>query len=571
MLSALQAMHAHQPEVLKPRENRWSKSQLEFEPKVHVIPRGLVAARVLAFQAAPSNTWSMFSTPKLAKSPELEALVKRKANYKSPRNPCKPLPSVTQPLSSDHHQSSINPSIGKPVPVSERSEGGSVNNSNLGEVVELEGQLGLPRDDVGDNCVDEVGEILDGAMDHQRSQDGGDRGPEIEIAPSICLSALGGDVRLPEAKEPQLNLPLTETASLGGDVGKSIISLLSSHQPSTSLDASIQSKNYERKEQSTPCDSYENTRAIGPQIASHSLIYSNGSAAQSQQALISGPLDPTVLEIKDAIELHHLSPGQAASSSTGESTNASVHRKDARSLSFKEANPLESTTPTRKVRHFMSTTSLRPPSQLSKTQSTLKRWNWWKLGGRKQRATGGMSGDGRENLITAARQRDPLIPLESFHTQPIGCDVGTTGHESDEEPANADDRASTFQISKEPEIILGSRGFEGKGITDTSPRNNEIQSRSCVELPLAMTPPELDLRLSPDLCVSPSLAADTLSQEGFSDTASTIRLQPDKSTGAVRWSNKGQNFQRVQLVVNLDMRELVVKAKVENKGKGKLG
>lgn len=566
MLSALQAMHAHQPEVLKPCENRWSKSQFEFEPKVHVIPRGLVAARVLAFQAAPSNTWSMFSTPKLAKSPDFEALVKRKANHMSPRNQCKPLPSVTQPLSSDTHQSSINPSIGKPVPVSERSEGVSVNNSNLGEDVELERQLGLPRDDVGDNCVDEVGEILDGAMDSQRSQDGGDRGPEIEIAPNICLSALGGDVRLPEAKKPQLNLPLTETASLGGDVWKSINPLRSSHQPSTSSDASIQSKNYEQKEQSTPCDSHENTRAIGPQIASHSLLYSNGSAAQSQQALTLGPLDPTVLEIKDAIELHHLSPGQAASSSTGESTNSSVHRKDARTLSFK-ANPVQSTTPTKKVRHFMSTTSLRHPSQLSKTQSTLKRWNWWKLGGRKQRATGGMSSEGRENFITAARKRDPLIPLESFHTQPIGCDVGTTGQESDGEPANADDPPSSFQISKEPEIILGSRGFERKGITDTSPRNNEIQSRSCVELPLAMTPPELDLRLAPNLCVSPSLAADTLSQEGFSDTASTIRLQPDKSTGAVRWRNKGQNFQRVQLVVNLDMRELVVKAKVENKGR----
>lgn len=565
-------MQAHQPEVFKPSEKRWSKSQLEFEARVPVIPRGLVAARVLAFQAAPSKTWSMFSTPKLAKSPELEAppLVKRKANYKSPRNPCKPLPSVTQPLSSDYHQSSIILSIGKSVPVSERGEGESVNNSNLEEDVELEEQLGLFRDGVGDNCVDEVGDILDDATDYQ-SQGVRDskRGLEIEIAPSICLSALGGDVRLPEAKQPQLNMPLAKTSSPGGRVGRSIIRLGSSHQPSTSLDASIQSKKYERKEKSIPCDSHENTRAIGPQITSHSLLYSNGSAAQSQQALTLGPSDPPVLEIKDAIELHYLSPGQAACSSTGESTNSSVHRNVARTLSFKEANPLESTTPTRNVRHFMSTTSLRPPSQLSKTKSTLKRWNWWKLGGRKQRATGGISGDSRENCMSPAREREPLIPLESFPTQPIEYEVGTTGQEFEEEPANADDLTCTFQISKEPETNTESRGFESKGIT--SPKNNEIQSRSCVELPLAMTPPELDLRPSPDSCVSPSFAADTLSQEGFSDTASTIRLQPDKSNGAVRWRNRGQNFQRVQLVVNLDMRELVVKAKVEKKGKGKLG
>lgn len=564
-------MQAHQPEVFKPSEKRWSKSQLEFEARVPVIPRGLVAARVLAFQAAPSKTWSMFSTPKLAKSPEFEAppLVKRKANDKSPRNPCKPLPSVTQPLSSDYHQSSIILSIGKPVPVSERGEGGSINNSNRGEDVELEEQLGLFREDVVDNCVDEVGDILDGAMDYQ-SQDGRDskRGPEIEIAPSICLSALGGDVRLLEAKQPHLNMPLTKT-SLGGRVGKSIIPLESSHQPSTSLDASIQSKKYERKEKSIPCDSHENTRAIGPQITSHSRLYSIGSATQSQQPLTLGPSDPTVLEIKDAIELHCLSPGQAACSNTGGSTNSSVHRNIARTLSFKEANPLESTTPTRKVRHFMSTTSLRPPSQQSKTQSLLKRWNWWKLGGRKQRATGGISGDSQEDCINPAREREPLIPLESFPTQPIGYDVGTAGQESDEEPANDDDPCCTFQISKEPETIMESRGFEGKGIT--SPKNNDIQSRSCVELPLAMTPPELDLRPSPDFCVSPSFAADTLSQEGFSDNASTIRLQPDKSDGAVRWRNRGQNFQRVQLVVNLDMRELVVKAKVEKKGKDKLG
>lgn len=563
-------MQAHQPEVFKPSEKRWSKSQLELEARVPVIPRGLVAARVLAFQAAPSKTWSMFSTQKLANSPEFvaPALVKRKANYKSPRNPRKPLPSVTQPLSSDYHQSSIILSIDKPVPVSERGAGGSVNSSNLGEDVEVEEQLALFRDDMGDNCADEVGDILDGAMDYQ-SQDGRDskRGPEIEIAPSICLSALGGDVRLPEAKQPQLNMPLTKT-SLGGRAGKIIFPLVSSHPPSTSLDASIQSKKYERKEKSIPCDSHENTRAIRPQITSHSLLYSNGSAAQSQQALTLGPSNPTVLEIKDAIELHFLSPGQAPCSSTGESTNPSVHRTVARTLSFKEANPLESTTPTRKVRHFMSTTSLRPPSQLSKTQSTLKRWNWWKLGGRKQRATGGISDDSR---INPASEREPLIPLESFPTQPIGCDVGTTVQESDEEPANADNPTCTFQISKEPETIMVSRAFEFEGKGITSPKKNEIQSRSCVELPLAMTPPEPDLRPSPDLCVSPSFAADNLSQEGFSDTASTIRLQPDKSNGAVRWSNRGQNFQRVQLVVNLDMRELVVKAKVEKKGKGKLG
>lgn len=564
-LSALQAMQAHQPEVLKPSEKRWSKSQLEFEQRVPVIPRGLVAARVLAFQAAPSKTWSMFSTPRLAKSPEFEAppLVERKANCKSPRKPCKPLPSVTQPLSSDYHQSSMIPSIGKPVPVSERGGRGSVNNSNLGEDLEVGEQLGLFRDDVEDNCVDEVRDILDGAMDYQ-SQDGGDskRGPEIKIARSISLSALGGDVRLPEAKQPQLNMPLTKTSSLGGRVAKSIIPLGSSHQPSTSLDASIQSKKYERNQKSIPCDSHENTRAVGPQITSHSLLYSNDSAAQSQQALNLGPSDPTVLEVKDAIELHYLSPGQAACSSTGESANSSVHRNVARTLSFKEANLLESTTPTRKVRHFMSTTSLRSPSQLYKTQPTLKRWNWWKLGGRKQRATG-------ENCVNPARQREPLIPLESFPTQPIGYDVETTEQESDQEPATADDPTCTFQISKEPETIMESRGFKRKGIT--SPRNNEIQSRSCVELPLAVTPPELDLRHSADSCVSPSLAADTLSQEGFSDAASTIRLQPDKPNGVVRWRNRGQNFQRVQLVVNLDMRELVVKAKVGKKGKDKLG
>lgn len=569
-MSALQAMQAHQPEVFKPSEKRWSKSQLGYEARVPVIPRGLVAARVLAFEAAPSKTWSMFSTPKLSKSPEFEAppLVKRKANYKIPRNSCKPLPSVTQSLSSDHHQSSIILSIGKPVPVSERGEGGSVNNSKLGEDVELEEQLGLFRDDVVDDCVDGVGDILDGAMDYQ-SQDGRDskRGPETEIAPSICLSALGGDVRLPEAKQLQLNKPFTKT-SLGKRVRKSIIPLGSPHQPSTSLDASIQSKKYERKEKSIPCDSHENTRAIGPQITSHSLLYSIGSVTQSPQALTLGPSDPTVLEIKDAIELHSLSPGQAACPNTGESTNSSVHRNIARTL-FKEANPLESTTPTRKVRHFMSTTSLRPPSQLSKTQSTLKRWSWWKLGGRKQRATGGISDDSREDCINPASEPEPLIPLESFPTQPIGYDVGTTGQESDEEPANADDPSCTSQISKEPETVMESRGFEGKGIT--SPKNNDTQSRSCVELPLAMTPPELDLRPSPDLCVSSPFAADTLSQEGFSDNASTIRLQPDKSKGAVRWRNRGQNFQRVQLVVNLDMRELAVKAKVEKKGKGKLG
>lgn len=565
-------MQAHQPEVLKPSEKRWYKSQLEFEPRDPVIPRGLVAARVLAFQAAPSKTWSMFSKPKLAKSPEFEAphLVKRKANYKSPRNPCKPLPSVTQPLSSDYHQSSIIPSIGKPVPVSERGEGGSVNNSNLGEDVEVEEQLGLFRDDVEDNCVGEVRDKLDGSMEYQ-SQDDGDskRGPEIEIARRISLSALGGDVRLPEAKQPQLNMPLTETSSLGGHVSKSIISLGSSHQPSTSLDANIQSKKYGRKEKSIPCDSHENTRAIRPQLTSHSLLYSNGSAAQSQQALNLGPSDPTVLEIKDAIELHYLSSGQATCSSTGESTNSSVHRNVARTLSFEEANRLESTTSTRKVRHFMSTTSLRPPSQLRKTQSTLERWNWWKFGGRKLRATGGISGDSRENCINPVRQRESIIPLESFPTQPIGYDVVTTRQESDEEPANADDPTCTLKISTEPETIMESRGFEGKGIT--SPGNNEIQSRSCVELPLAMTPPELDLRPSPDLCVSPSLAANTLSQEGLSDTASTIQLQPDRSNGVVRWRNRGQNFPRVQLVVNLDMKELVVKAKVEKKGKGKLG
>lgn len=561
-------MQAHQPEVLKPSEKRWYKSQLEFEARVSAIPRGLVAARVLAFQAPPSKTWSMFSPPKLAKSPEFEApaLVKRQANYKSPRNPCKPLPSVTQPLSSDYHQSSIIPSIGNPVPVSERGEGGSVNNSQLVEDVELEEQLGLFRDDVENNCVDEVCDKLDGSMEYQ-SQDGGGstRGPEIEIARSISLSALGEDVRLPEVKQPQLNMPLTKTSSLGGRVAKSIILLGSSHQPSTSSDVSIQTKKYGRKEKSIPCDSHENTRAIGSQLTSHSL-YSNGSAALSQQALILGPSDPTFLEMKDAIELHYLSAGRATCSSTGESTNSSVHRNIARTLSFKEAHPLEPTTPTRKVRHFMSTTSLRPPSQLCETQSTLKRWNWWKLGGRKQRATEGISGDSRGSCINPVRQQEPIIQLESFPTQPIGYDVGTMGQES-EEPANADDPTCTFQISIEPKTIIESRGFQVKGIT--SPRKNQIQSRYCVELPLATTPPELDLRPSPDLCISPSLAADTLSQ-GFSESASTIRLQPDRSNGVVRWRNRGQNFPRVQLVVDLDMNELVVKAKVE-KGKGKLG
>lgn len=580
MLSARQAMRVHQPELFKPNEKRCSKSQLPFEARVPVIPRGLVAARVLAFQAAPSKKWStnsrMFPTLKLAKSPKFEAppLVKRKANYKSPRNPCKPLPSVTQPLSSDDDQSSIILSIGKPVPVSEMGEGGSVNNFNLGEDAELEEQLGLFRDDMGDNRIDEVGDRLERAMDCQsqgvRDSKGG---PEIEIASSICLSALGGDVGLPEAKQPQLNMPLTKPSSLGGRVGTSIIPLGSSPHSSTPLDASIQTKKYrfwgERKEKSIPCGSYENTRAIGPQITSHSLLYSNGSMALSQQALTLGPADPTVFEIRDAIELHCLSPGQAACSSKGELTNSPVHRNVAGTLSFKEANPLESTTPARNVRHFLSTTSMRPPSQLSKTQSTLKRWSWWKLGGRKQRATGGILGDSREDCINPTSEREPLIPLESLPTQPIGYDIGNMGQASDEKPANANNPACTFQISKEPEAIMESIGSVGKGIT--SPKNNEIQSRSCVELPLAMTPPELDLRPSPDLCVSPSFAADNLSQERFSDTASTIRLQPDKSSGAVRWRNRGQNFQRVQLVVNLDMSELVVKAKVEKKGKGKLG
>lgn len=574
-------MQAQQPELFNPSEKRWSKNQLPlFEAGVPDIPRGLVAARVLAFQAAPSQAWStksrMLPTPKLVKRQQFDAppLTKRKPNYKSPRYPCKSPSSVTQPLSSDDHQSSIILSIGKPVTVSERGEGGSVNNSNLGEDVELEERPGLFRDDMEDNCVDDAGDILDGAMDYQ-SQGGRDSkgGPEIELAPSICLNALGGDVILPEATRPQLNMPLTKI-SLGGSVETGIIPLESSRPLlSTPLETSTHSKKYrfwgERKERSEPCDSHENTRAVGLQITPDSLLYSNGSAAQSHQALSLGPSDPAVFEIKDAIELHHLSPGQVACSSTGGSTNSSVHRNVARTLSFKEANPLESTTSNRHVRHFLSTTSMRPPSQLSRTQPTLKRWSWWKLGGRKQTATGGISGDIREDYINPAREREPLIPPESFSTQPIGYDVGTTGQESHEELANANDPTCTFPISKDAETIMERIGSVGKGII--SPKNNEIQSRSCVELPLAITPPELDLRPSPDLCVSPSSAADTLSQEGFSDTASTIRLQPDKSSGAVRWRNRGQNFRRVQLVVNLDMRELVVKAKVERKGKVELG
>lgn len=571
-------MQAQQPELFSPSEKRWSKSQPRFsEARVPVIPRGLVAARVLAFQTASGKTWStnsrMFSTPKLAKSQEIEVppLMKRKPNYKSSRNPCKPLSSVTQPLSSDSHQSSIILSISKPILVSERDEGGSANSSNLGEEdVELQEQVGLFGDDTGDKSVDEAGDILGGAMDYQ-AQGGRDSngGPEIEIKPSTCLNALDGDVRLPEANRSQLNMLLTKT-SVGGSVEKSNIPFGSSRpHSSTLLEASTKSKKYrfwsERKEKSLFCDSHENTRAIGPHIDPHSLLYSNGSAARSQQALNLGPSDPTVLEIRDAIELHYLSPGQVACSKTGESTNSFVRRNFSRTLSFKEAKPLESTTPTRNVHHSMSATSMRPPSQLSRTHSTLKRWSWWKLGGRKQSATGVISGNSREDCINPIMEREQL---ESFPTQPIGYGVGTMRQESGEDPTYANDPTCTFQISKEPETIMGSIGSAGKGTT--SPKNNEIQSRSWVELPLTITPPELDLRPSPDLYASPSFAADTLSQEGFSDTASTIQLQPDKSSGAVRWRNRGQNFQRVQLVVNLDMRELVVKGKVEKKGKGKL-
>lgn len=518
-------MHVQRPELLKPRDKHWSKIRLPFTQAIPVIPSGLVAARVLAFQAAPIKTWTnsrLIPRQQLPKSQEFEAppLMKRKPTYTNPQNSCQLFSSLTQTLSSDDHQSSCILSIGKPVPGSESGEGRSADDSILEDGdVETEEPIGLFRDDMADNLVDEAGDILDGAMYYQPQVGiNGKGGPQIEKAPGFCLNKLDGDVRLPEAKRSYLNMPPTETHFLGGRVGNSTIP--------------------------------------------------HGSS-RSQQALTLGPLDPTILEIEDDIELHYLSPGQIICSSTGRSVS-SGHRNLAKTLSCKELKPLESTTPARTVRHSMSTTSMRPPSQPSRTQSMLNRWSWWKLGGRKSRAAGGLSGNNRGDDINPASEREPLIPLELFPTEPNGYDGGTMGQNCEEEPAYANDPTSMFQISnKEPESIRGIIGSANKGVV--SPKNNETQSRFCVELPLPSTPPELDRRSSPDLFVSPSFAADTLSQEGSSAAASTIRLQSDQSGRAMKWRNRGQSFQRVQLIVNLDMRDLVVKAKIEKKGKGKVG
>lgn len=581
-------MQLHQPELLNPREKHWSKSQLPFsEATVPVIPRGLVAARVLAFQAASSKTWSTNSRviprQKLAASQDFDAppLIKRKPNYKKPRNLCEPLSSVTQTLSNNHQCSCIL-SIGKPVPCSEGGGGRSANNSNLEvEDFETEESIGLFRGDMADNVADEAGDILDGAMKYQPQGE-----PEVEKAPSFCLNKLDRDVRLAEAKRSYLNMPPTKSPSLGGRVGNRTIPLGSSRpHPSSMLEGSTQSKKYRfwrgGKGKSILNDSLEITRAIGPHINPQPLLYSNVSAAQSQQALTLGPLGPTKLEIKDSIELHSLPPGQVPSSSTGESANtgesestgdsvSTGHRDVAGTISFKEAKALESITPTRSVRHSISMTSMRPPSQTSSTQSTLSRWSWWNLGGRKQRAAGRTSANGREDHINPASEKGSLIQLELFPNQPSGYEEGTVGQACEDEPACANDPTKRFQISsKEPESVMGRIVSAAKGII--SPRKNETQIRSCVELPLSSTPPQLDLRPSPDLCVSPTFAADPLSQEGSSGAASTIRLRPDKSGGAVRWRNRGQSFQRVQIIVNVNMKDLVVKEKIEKKGKDKAG
>lgn len=339
-------MQLYQPELLNPREKHWSKSQLPFsEARVSVIPRGLVAARVLAFQASPSKTWSTNSRviprQKLAASQDFDAppLLKRKPNYKKPRNSCEPLSSVTQTLTNNHQCTCIL-SIGKPVPCSQSGEGRSANNSNLEvEDFETEEPIGLFRDDMADNVGDEAGDILDGAMNYQP-----EGVPEVEKAPSFCLNRLDRDVRLAEAKRSYLNMPPTKTPSLGGRVGNRTIPLGSSRpHPSTMLEASTQSKKYRfwrgGKEKSILCDPLEITR--GPHITPQPLLYSNVSAAQSQQALNSGPLGPTNLEIKDAIELHCLSPLQVTCSITGESAStgesiSSGHRNVAETISFKK-------------------------------------------------------------------------------------------------------------------------------------------------------------------------------------------------------------------------------------------
>lgn len=574
-------MEVQQPELLNPREKHWSKSQLpSFEARIPVIPRGLVAARVLAFQAVPDKTRStnsrVISRQKLPNSREFEGppSIKRRPKHKNPRNSCEPLPLVTQTPSSDDHQSSRTLSLGKPVPGSESGEGRSANNWNLEEKdAEAEKPIGLFRDDMADNVADEAGDILDGATNHQPWGDtNAKEGPKIERAPSFCLNTLDRGMRLPEAKRSCVDVPPTKIPTLGGRVGNGTIPLGSSRpHPSTLLETN-QSKKYRfwrgGEEKSIPCDSLETARTISSHVTPQPQLHSNVSAAQSQQALTLGPLDPTILEIQDALELHYLSPQQVTCSSTGASVSPG-HRNVARTLSSEEAKPLEPTTPARTVRHSVSTTLLRPPSQPSKTKCTQNRWSWWKLGSRKQRATGGISGNSREDGIDLASEREPLIPLEFFPTQPNGYDVGTMGQVCEEEPVYGNDPTYKFQIfNKEPESTMGGIGSSNEGII--SPKNNGTQSRSCAELPLASTPPELDLTPSPDLYASPSFAADTLSQERSSSAASTIRLQPDKSGGAMRWRNRGQSFRRIQLIVNLDMRDLVVKAKIE-KGKGNLG
>ena len=575
-------MQLHQPELLNSREKHLSKSQLPFsEARVPFIPRGLVAARVLAYQGAPSKTWStnssMIPRQKLAASQDFDAppLIKRKSNYKKPPNLSEPLSPVTQTLSNSHQCSCIL-SIGKSVPCSESGEGRSANNSNLEvEDFETEEPIGLFRDDMANNVAHDAGDILDGVMKYQPQG-----GPEVEKAPSFCLNKLDRDVRLTEAKRSYLNMPPTKSPSLRGRVGNRTIPLGSSRpHPSSMLEASTQFKKYRfwrgGKEKSIPSDSLETTRVIGPHITPQPLLYSDVSAAQSQQALTLGPLGPTKPEIKDSIELHSLSPRQIPCSSTGESASTSDsfsngHQDVAGSISFKEAKALESITPTRSASHSTSMTSLRPPSQPSRTQSTPNRWSWWKLGGRRERATGRTSGNGREDRINPASEKEPLIQLELFPTQPSGYEEGNLWQACEDEPAYANDLTNTFQISnKEPESVVGRIGSAVKGIIST--RKNETMSRSCVELPVSSTPPQLNLRPSPDLYVSPSFAADTLSQEGSSGAASTIRLQPDKSGGAVRWRNRGQSFQRVQIIVNLNMKDLVVEAKIEKKGKDKVG
>lgn len=555
-------MQIKQPELLNPREKHWSKRQLPlFEARIAVIPRGLVAARILAFQEAPGKTWStnrVIPREKLLKSEALEAppFVERKLNYKNPRNTCEQLSSVIQ----------------TPCPFRHQSSRLAANNPNPEEGdEEREQPNGLFEDDMADSVADEASEKLYGATTHQlQCGTNAKGGPEIEEAPRFCPNKLDRGVRSPEAKRSYLNMPPTKTPSMEGLVGKSSFPLESSQpNPSTLSEAGNESKKYRfwrgGNQKPIPPNSLETTRASGSHVTTQPGQYSNLWSAQSQQALTLGPLDPSILEIQDAIELHYLSPRQVTCLTTGESV-PSGHRNVARTLSLNEAKPLESTIPTRTVRHSLSTSLMRSPSQPSGSKSMLVRWSWWKFGDRKQGAEEEITGNSQVDSMNSAIESEPLIPLEIFPTQPNGYDEGTIGQVHEEEPDCANDPNCTSQISnKKHESIMGCTCSAGEEIV--SPKGNESQSRSCVEFPIASTPPELDLRPSPRLCTSPSFATTTLSQEGSPSAASTIRLQPDQP---MKWRKRRRSFQRIRLSVNLDMTDLVLKARIEKKGKGKV-